>query len=118
MDDAGFTEAVLDVLGEKIAVDAQRFYATGMSNGGMMAPHGRRVFPDRRSGVGGGTAQREHDPIFQTGVGDEFHSIDDPRAASTSEQGYGSQRTRCDEFPRSRSAFTDGWPITSARPPR
>jgi len=37
VDDVGFTEAVLSALGEKFDVDARRLYATGMSNGGMMA---------------------------------------------------------------------------------
>lgn len=36
-DDVGFTRAVVSDIGRRVAIDRQRIFATGMSNGGMMA---------------------------------------------------------------------------------
>lgn len=36
-DDVGFTRAVVADIGRRVAIDRQRIFATGMSNGGMMA---------------------------------------------------------------------------------
>src|SRR5690606_6342607 len=36
-DDVGFLKAVIADLGRRLRIDASRVYATGMSNGGMMA---------------------------------------------------------------------------------
>ena len=37
IDDVGFVRALIDKLAEKFPIDRRRIYATGMSNGGMMA---------------------------------------------------------------------------------
>jgi polyhydroxybutyrate depolymerase len=37
LDDVGFLLAVLDHIGSEVEIDARRVYATGISNGGMMA---------------------------------------------------------------------------------
>lgn len=37
IDDVGFIRALLDHLGERLCIDTQRVYASGMSNGGMMS---------------------------------------------------------------------------------
>src|SRR6185369_3270151 len=37
VDDVGFVSAVVDDVGSNIGIDADRVYATGISNGGMMA---------------------------------------------------------------------------------
>jgi hypothetical protein len=37
MDDVGFTRAVIDDLSRRARIDSRRIYATGISNGGMMA---------------------------------------------------------------------------------
>jgi polyhydroxybutyrate depolymerase len=39
IDDVGFVVAVVDSIGEAMPVDAQRTFATGISNGGMLAYH-------------------------------------------------------------------------------
>jgi len=81
VDDVAFTEAVVSVLGEKIAVDPHRLYATGMSNGGMMA-HRMAVDSSKIAAVASVAGQlavtwfRPSKPVSVM----EFHSIDDRRA--------------------------------------
>jgi polyhydroxybutyrate depolymerase len=81
VDDVGFTETILSVLGEKIGVDARRLYATGMSNGGMMA-HRMAVDSPRIAAVASVAGQlnvtsfRPSRPVSVM----EFHSVDDRRA--------------------------------------
>jgi polyhydroxybutyrate depolymerase len=78
VDDVGFTEAILAVVGEKLAVDRNRFYATGMSNGGMMA-HRMAVDSPRIAAVASVAGQltvtsfRPSHPVSVM----EFHSVDD-----------------------------------------
>jgi len=78
VDDVGFTEAIVTVLSEKLAVDPRRLYATGMSNGGMMA---HRVAADSRrfaaiASVAGQLAVTSFRPSHPVSVM-EFHSVDD-----------------------------------------
>jgi len=79
-DDVGFTEAILSVLQEKTLVDVRRIYATGMSNGGMMA-HRMAVESPRIAAVASVAGQlavtcRPSRPVSVM----EFHSVDDPTA--------------------------------------
>ena len=81
VDDVGFISALLDDLGRRAAIDAQRIYIVGHSNGGMMAYRLGEALPERIAaiasvagarvpGAGGGRAM----PVLQ------IHSVDDPRA--------------------------------------
>ena len=82
VDDVGFTRAVLDDLAARIPVDPARVYATGLSNGAMMAYRLAAEAPDRVAaiapvaGVIGteGFAPARPVPILH------IHSVDDPRA--------------------------------------
>lgn len=81
VDDVGLTEAILTVLEEKTAIDAKRIFATGMSNGGMMA---HRLASDSTqvaavASVAGQLAVTRFHPSRPVSVM-EFHSVDDRRA--------------------------------------
>jgi polyhydroxybutyrate depolymerase len=78
VDDVGFTEAILTVLAERMALDPLRMYATGMSNGGMMA---HRLAADSQriaavASVAGQLAVTSFRPSHPVSVM-EFHSVDD-----------------------------------------
>ena len=84
-DDVGFVRAVLDDLAGRIAYDASRVYATGLSNGAMMSYRLAAELSDRIAAiapVAGSmvllrfSAQRPV-PVMH------IHSVDDPRAPST-----------------------------------
>ena len=81
-DDVGFTLAVLDDLAERTPVDKRRVYATGISNGGMMA---YRLAADASkqvaavASVAGQVEVTKFAPTRPVPVM-EFHSVDDPRA--------------------------------------
>lgn len=51
VDDAGFVAALLDDLGRRTPVDGKRIYATGFSNGAMMAYRLAELLPDRIAAV-------------------------------------------------------------------
>ena len=81
VDDVGFIDTILDLLEEKLAIDTQRLYATGMSNGGMMA---HRMAADSPriaavASVAGQLTVKSFRPSRAVSVM-EFHSVDDPRA--------------------------------------
>jgi polyhydroxybutyrate depolymerase len=80
-DDAGFILLVLDDVAKRTAIDAKRIYATGFSNGAMMAQRLGAQFPDRFAAiaaVAGGLvfqdAPKAPMPLLY------IHSRDDPRA--------------------------------------
>ncbi|HEY4398398.1 MAG TPA: PHB depolymerase family esterase [Acidimicrobiia bacterium] len=81
-DDVGFTFAVLDDLAGRTPVDKRRVYATGISNGGMMA---YRLAADASkrvaaiASVAGQVEVTKFAPSRPVPVM-EFHSVDDPRA--------------------------------------
>jgi len=81
VDDVGFTEAILTIMGDKTPIDVERIYATGMSNGGMMA-HRLAAESSRIAAVASVAGQLNltcfHPPKPVSVL--EFHSIDDPRA--------------------------------------
>jgi len=82
VDDVGFTLAVLDDLARRLPVDRHRIFATGMSNGAMMA---YRLAADASTRiaaiapVAGGMVVRSFEPARPVPVM-HFHSVDDPRA--------------------------------------
>ena len=82
VDDVGFTLAVLDDLAGRTPVDRRRVYATGISNGGMMA-YRLAVDASKRvaavASVAGQVMVTDFDPGRPVAVM-EFHSVDDPRA--------------------------------------
>ena len=71
VDDVGLTEAILTVLEEKTAIDAKRIFATGMSNGGMMA-HRLASDSTQVAAVASVAGQLAVDPVppVEAGVGD------------------------------------------------
>jgi len=82
IDDVGFVLALLDDLARRTPVDRSRIYATGLSNGAMMAyrlavdaaEHVAAIAPVAGAmGVEGGTPARAI-PVLH------IHSVDDPRA--------------------------------------
>jgi len=85
VDDVGFVRALIDRLAEKFPIDRRRIYATGMSNGGMMAHRLAAEASDVIAAVApvaGGlvlsTLQSGRPvPVLHT------HSVDDPRALYT-----------------------------------
>jgi polyhydroxybutyrate depolymerase len=82
VDDVGFALAVLDDLDRRLAIDRRRVYATGISNGGMMA-YRLAVEAARRiaaiAPVAGGMVVTDFEPARPVPVM-HFHSVDDPRA--------------------------------------
>ncbi|MDP3909361.1 MAG: PHB depolymerase family esterase [Gemmatimonadales bacterium] len=82
VDDVGFIRALLDDLSRRTPVDTRRVYATGLSNGGMMAYRLGAEAGDRIAAiapVSGGTvvdSLRSPRPIPILHI----HSVDDPRA--------------------------------------
>jgi polyhydroxybutyrate depolymerase len=81
-DDVGFALAVLDDLARRTPVDRRRIYATGISNGGMMA-YRLAVDASKRvaavASVAGQVEVTKFAPSRPVAVM-EFHSVDDPRA--------------------------------------
>jgi polyhydroxybutyrate depolymerase len=82
VDDVGFALAVLDDLARRLPLDSRRVYATGISNGGMMA-YRLAVEASRRiaaiAPVAGGMVVTSFRPTRPVPVM-HFHSVDDPRA--------------------------------------
>jgi len=82
VDDVGFTLAVLDDLAYRTPVDATRIYATGLSNGSMMAYRLAAEAPERLAavaGVAGAMTLRRFKPGRSVPVM-HIHSVDDERA--------------------------------------
>ena len=82
VDDVGFTLAVLDDLAHRTPVDATRIYATGLSNGSMMAYRLAAEAPERLAavaGVAGAMTLRRFKPSRAVPVM-HIHSVDDERA--------------------------------------
>jgi polyhydroxybutyrate depolymerase len=110
VDDVGFTEAILSVLQHKITVDTQRLYATGMSNGGMMA-HRMAIESPRIAAVASVAGQlnvtsfRPSRPVSVM----EFHSVDDRHARYDGGQGSRFGGTRARKQHPSVQAGIDRW---------
>lgn len=109
VDDVGFTHALLDLLAERLPIDRSRIYATGMSNGGMMAhrlaaesPCIAAVAPVAGQLNVAAFAPRRAVPVL------EFHSVDDTRA------GYQGGRFPPVEAGLARWAAHNGCPPTPA----
>jgi polyhydroxybutyrate depolymerase len=81
VDDVGFTHAIIALLGERLTVDRRRIYATGMSNGGMMAH--RMAAESPLVAAVASVAGQLNVTAFAPGRAVpvmEFHSVDDRRA--------------------------------------
>lgn len=82
VDDVGFVEALLDDLARRTPVDRARVYATGFSNGAMMAQRLAAERPDLVAAiapVGGAMVLVGREPRAAVPVM-HIHSVDDPRA--------------------------------------
>jgi len=82
VDDVGFVRALLDDLARRTRVDARRVYATGLSNGGMMAYRLAAEAGDRIAAIasvaGGMVVDSIRSPRPVPIL--HIHSVDDPRA--------------------------------------
>ena len=82
VDDVGFAVALLDDLARRVALDAERIYATGLSNGSMMAYRLAAEAPHRLAGVAGVAGSMtlpRFAPALPVPVM-HIHSVDDGRA--------------------------------------
>ena len=82
IDDVGFAMAVLDDVGRRTSIDPRRVYATGHSNGAMMAYRVAAERADRIAAVVPVAGAISHDrfaPSRRVAVL-AIHSVDDPRA--------------------------------------
>jgi polyhydroxybutyrate depolymerase len=82
VDDVGFAVAVLDDLARRASIDARRVYATGHSNGAMMAYRLGAERADRIAAivpVAGAISQERFAPSRRVALL-TIHSVDDPRA--------------------------------------
>lgn len=82
IDDVGFTMAVLDDLARKTRIDRARIYATGHSNGAIMAYRLAAERADQIAAIGaiaGALSVTSFSPSRPVAVMD-VHSVDDPRA--------------------------------------
>lgn len=82
VDDVGFVQALLQDLGARQPVDGHRVYATGLSNGAMMAYRLGMEASDRIAAiapVAGAAVLRAGKPTRAIPLM-HFHSVDDPRA--------------------------------------
>jgi polyhydroxybutyrate depolymerase len=83
VDDVGFVEALLDSLALRVAIDADKVYATGHSNGGMMSYRLAEDIPERLAAIAPVGGARLNRPGGGAGVPVPIlhvHSVDDPRA--------------------------------------
>lgn len=82
VDDVGFALAVVDDVASRVRIDRRRVYATGMSNGGMMAHRLAAEAPGEIAAiapVAGGLVYQRFAPARPVPVL-HVHSADDPRA--------------------------------------
>jgi len=82
VDDVGFVLRMLDTLAQRLSIDRRRVYATGMSNGAMMAQRLAADAADHIAAVApvaGAMAVTHFAPARAMPVV-HFHSVDDPRA--------------------------------------
>ena len=81
VDDVGFTAALLDDLAERTPIDPKRVYATGLSNGAMMAYRLAAELPNRIAAIAPvAGAMQLPGPIAHAVPVLHIHSVDDPRA--------------------------------------
>jgi polyhydroxybutyrate depolymerase len=80
VDDVGFAAAILDHLAARVALDATRVYATGLSNGAMMAYRLAEALPGRIAAVAPVAGARRPQAVRGPVAILHFHSVDDPRA--------------------------------------
>jgi polyhydroxybutyrate depolymerase len=82
VDDVGFVRALIAELGQKISLDRRRVYATGLSNGGMMAHRLAAEASDLIAAVAAVAGGMVLPAIKSTRAVPvmHIHSVDDPRA--------------------------------------
>ena len=118
IDDVGFAEAIISTLEATSSIDSSRIFATGMSNGGMMAH--RMAAESLRiaaiAPVAGQLNLAPFKPLKPISV-IEFHSVDDKRARydGGSRSGPSRRRDRF-KFP-SVQAGIDQWVAANGCPP-
>lgn len=82
IDDVGFTRALLADLAARTSIDTQRVYATGLSNGAMMAYRLAAEAPDLVAAIAPVAGAMALDPLTAAAPVPvlHIHSLDDPRA--------------------------------------
>ena len=109
VDDVGFVVALLEDLARRTPVDAARVYATGLSNGAMMAYRLAAEAPERIAavaGVAGAMSVRSFAPALPVAVM-HIHSVDDDVALYEGGLGRGFATTRA--FHESVDAMLKKW---------
>lgn len=118
VDDVGFALAMLDDLARRTAVDAQRIYATGLSNGSMMAYRLAAEAPQRIAavaGVAGAMTLPRFAPALAVPVM-HIHSADDQRALYDGGLGPAFPYTDSRVFHQSVEAMLGKWLIHNGCP--
>ena len=111
VDDVGFALAVMDDLARRVAVDNERIYATGLSNGSMMAYRLAAEAPQRIAavaGVAGSMTLTRFAPALPVPVM-HIHSIDDQRALYDGGLGPAFPFTNTRVFHESVGAMLEKW---------
>ncbi len=111
MDDVGFTLALLDDLARRVPLDAARIYATGLSNGSMMAYRVAAEAPERIAavaGVAGAMTLPRFAPPLPVPVM-HIHSTDDKRALYDGGLGLAFPMTNTRVFHQSVDSMLQKW---------
>ena len=123
VDDVEFTRSLLDELAAAVTIDPKRVFATGMSNGGIMAYRLAAELSDRIAAiapVGGPMGTKECSPKRPVSV-IHFHGTDDDFAPFNGGRGKGLSGTDFFSVPHSIAAWVeadgcDPTPVTTALP--
>lgn len=120
VDDVGFALALLDDLGKRIPYDRARVYATGLSNGSMMAYRLAAEAPERIAavaGVAGAMTLPSFAPKLPVPVM-HIHSVDDERALYGGGLGPAFPMTNTRVFHQSVDSMIEKWRVHNACPAR
>ena len=120
VDDVGFTVALLDDLARRVALDPGRIYATGLSNGSMMAYRLAAEVPQRIAavaGVAGAMTLSRFAPALPVPVM-HIHSVDDQRALYDGGLGPAFPFTNTRVFHESVDAMLKKWTAHNGCPER
>jgi polyhydroxybutyrate depolymerase len=119
VDDVGFVLAVLEDLARRLPYDRSRVYATGLSNGSMMAYRVAAELPDRIAavaGVAGAMTLPGFAPTLPVPVM-HIHSVDDQRAFYNGGLGPAFPLTKTHVLHESVDSMIEKWRVHDGCPP-
>jgi len=120
VDDVGFVIALLEDLGKRMPYDRARVYATGLSNGSMMAYRLAAEAPHRVAavaGVAGAMTLSRFAPSLPVPVM-HIHSVDDGRALYGDGLGPAFPMTNTRVFHQSVDSMIENWRVHNGCPAR